>query len=372
MEGGPLSPSDSSASDPGDRGSDRRPGAALFLQVPGAHPSRLLSRELEGRRDARRLLAGRVLVVHLSWTTEDPMARSGPDPAGELASWIRGLGRQLREWSVECPPEAATPERLEGWREGGVTRVAFTRGGPDAIRRARASGIPGVSVEVASADLPTRALRDGLVRLLDAGATEIVLRGREVAQGSDEVIRARHWAGARDTLVEEGLRPAEPWRFHRRGHRSQYARFLRLGRPLVGLGPGAISFRNPMRRTNVPIEADWARRLGAGQDVAGSVERLRPDQRSMERIWTALAGAEGLRLPRSFPEERIRALPGIREGQLRWDGGRLRPTPRGWQELDELVIALLRARSRCKESAAGSGSEPGGSTSDPDLQSFEG
>lgn len=312
------------------------------MNLPAGMPPTLLRRELEGRPRARDLLAGRELVVHTCGAGWVPGTGEGAEGVYRVFRWLDTAGAGIREWSLECGPRLVEASRVRRWRDAGISRISLTAPDPEAVARIRDAGMACVSVEIPMRDRSTTSLAELLSVLPEAGATEVVLRGEELPDGSDEVVDLHHWRVAREHLDLLGFRPLEPWRFQLPEHRCEYARFIRLRRPLVGLGPGAISFRNPMRRWNVPNEADWAGRLRSGMPVDTRTEHQRPGERRVERLWGALSGSEGLRVPASLRSGEALRKTGLPLGTLQARGRRLLPTWAGWEALDELVVALLR------------------------------
>jgi oxygen-independent coproporphyrinogen-3 oxidase len=116
------------------------------------------------------------------------------------------------------------------------------------------------------------------------------------------------------------------------------------GGAYLGLGNGAHSFAEPLRRWNVRDWDDYARRARAGGLAVAGEETVVGEARRLERVWL------GLRTDRGIPwgdlTERARALAARWIGSgwaLRDAGGvadRLRLTAEGWLLLDRLAVEL--------------------------------
>jgi coproporphyrinogen III oxidase-like Fe-S oxidoreductase len=111
--------------------------------------------------------------------------------------------------------------------------------------------------------------------------------------------------------------------------------------PVLGLGPAAVTFRNPERRANVPEWRDYRNRALAGRDPVEWRELLSREEVRTERVWTRLRSREGLRVWGMGP----RSTRLIREWVLRkWatvKGGRVVLLSQGWIRMDRLVVDLL-------------------------------
>lgn len=277
---------------------------------------------------------------------------------------VEGIG----EWSAEADPEDVTPELLDGWRRGGLTRLnlgVHTFHGPAlewlgrghdpsageaAVSAAARSGLPTWGVDLLFG-LPPEAGQDPLADVERAGALDIPhislyeLTG-EVREGprSDPDARADTYLLLVDRLESLGYEAYEMTSFARPGHASLHGLALWRGRPYLGLGPGAHSHPSRDRRSWNLREWDaYASSVRTGTLPREGEETLTPDQARLERLWSGLRLREGL--PRS------RLAPGgveaeklldrwIHAGWARQDPDRVALTPRGWLLLDDLVTAL--------------------------------
>jgi coproporphyrinogen III oxidase-like Fe-S oxidoreductase len=138
--------------------------------------------------------------------------------------------------------------------------------------------------------------------------------------------------------------------------------------PVLGLGPGAVTFRHPCRRWNPADARSYLRALDAGEDPLAGRESLNETEARLERCWTALRSARGL--PLSTPS--CTATPWFgrwqEAGWIRSQGTpgeaarRLRLTPEGWLMADGLAVELATELERIP---------PGGSTDHSEFQNFE-
>lgn len=330
--------------------------AALYLGVSLGIDVAHLEKELEGRTEELDELRRRRVHLHVGTPGPGPerpgpggsdSGRSDPSPAGldvglsrRLAAWFDRLELSVQEWTMEASAHELSSAVLSAWRKDGVTRVALRAGAPPAmISRIRNAGIPSVSVDVSlsgSDDAPSLEVTPAAV---EAGATGIVLE-----EGSPPPERPglpvereslHRW------LMDAGLHPQDHIRYHLPGHASRYGQALLLRRFLVGVGPAAVSFRNPVRRLNVPDEEVWSARVEDGRSPIHVSECLSIQERAVERIWVHLQSAGGLRVP----EVCRQGIPIISSwedtGLARFRRCRICLTPSGWLDVDSLATHIM-------------------------------
>jgi oxygen-independent coproporphyrinogen-3 oxidase len=109
------------------------------------------------------------------------------------------------------------------------------------------------------------------------------------------------------------------------------------GRPYLGLGAGAHSFRPGKRWWNVRPPQQYLAEVEAGRRPVGGSEELGQGEREMERLLLGLRVADGI------PEEWIdaeRAEAFIAEGLAERNNGHLALTDRGMFLANELIVDL--------------------------------
>jgi oxygen-independent coproporphyrinogen-3 oxidase len=110
------------------------------------------------------------------------------------------------------------------------------------------------------------------------------------------------------------------------------------GEDYEGLGPGAFSTRDGVRRQNVADTSEYIRRIGCGSGAREFSEAVTPDMRRTERIALALRTSDGIPVADADPA----TLDGLVSGGLvDVTGHRVRLTRPGRLLADEVAAALL-------------------------------
>ena len=318
-----------------------------------------------------------------------------PDVLGtELPDLVRrvlgaGGARGLDEWTVEVDDPSLPEEMVRAWIEGGVDRLSL-RGEAarpdvalrltDLVRALRPPRPVRIAAEVSlnpGVSLQGRGRGDGgagasaeqmLEALLAAGVTSVALVEEEDSSpltGSDDP-HGRDpggWLRAAGALQRAGWTLSDLAFAHAPGHGPRYPRALARRRPILGLGPGAVSFRHPHRRWNHPQLRPYLAAVDAGSDPLFGFEELSPAEARLERVWAALRTDEGLRLPaqdcREEPWLRRWREAGWVQSQTPTGTGseRLRLSPSGWLLADDLAVELALVVERI--SRGGRRMEPG-------------
>jgi coproporphyrinogen III oxidase-like Fe-S oxidoreductase len=157
---------------------------------------------------------------------------------------------------------------------------------------------------------------------------------------TDEESFGSNWLAVLAALEVRGFVPADLVNYALPGRMSRYLRTLLLRRPLLGLGPGAASFRNPERSRNVSEWWEYRSGLASGEMPVAGRERLSRDESRMERIWYRLQTSDGLRLPRRLGDLDDLLAAWVDAGWAVWNPPRLRLTPEGWLRVDGLAVEL--------------------------------
>jgi len=369
------------------------PVAHLYLSVadsqdpawPGTW-ARALARERELRFPVGGpRLSPRVLLV--GGARPDVLGTELPDLVRRVLG--RGGERGLDEWTVEVDDPLLPEELFRAWIEGGVDRLSL-RGEAarpdvalrlmDLVRALRPPRPVRIAAEVSlqrEVSLQGRGRGHGgagaraeqmLEALVAAGVTSVALVEEEDASpraGSDDPDGRDPgvWLRAAAALRRAGWTLSDLAFAHAPGDGPRYPRALARRRPVLGLGPGAISFRHPHRRWNHPEVRPYLAAVDAGRDPVVGVEELGPAEARLERVWAALRTDEGLRFPsRDCTEEpwlrRWREAGWVQSQAPTGTGSeRLCLSPSGWLLADDLAVELALVVERI--SRGGRRMEPG-------------
>ncbi len=318
-------------------------------------------------------LAGALETLYVGGGTPSLL---GPTSMERLAA---ALGRErlsdpTLEWTAEANPESFVPDVARQWVTAGVNRVSlgvqsFDEGtlrwmgrlhGPEgasrAVATARDAGLTNVSVDLIFG-LPAsvgRSWAEDLDRALDLDVPHVSLYGlsvesatplgRAVAEGKEPGVDEEQYRDefllAAERLTAAGYEHYEVSNFARDGLISRHNSAYWDGRPYLGLGNGAHSYRHPVRRWNVRDWEAYRARLLAGERAEESREELTSDAAALERIWLGLRTSAGLPLADLSPAALELAQDWRRRGLATLAPDRLRLTPQGWLELDGLAVAL--------------------------------
>ncbi len=275
------------------------------------------------------------------------------------------------EVTSEANPDTVDVGYLTAMREAGVTRVSMGAQSfdpvvlralerihqPEAVRRAfgaaRAAGFDNVNVDLIygasgeSLDSWRRTLEETIAlgpehvsayALTIEPATPL---GRAVAAGRtphpDGDLQADMYAAACEAFAAAGYEHYEVSNWAKPGRRCAHNLGYWQGRPYLGLGAGAHSYRDGRRWWNVRPPQQYMDLVDGGERPVGGDETLSPDQRDLERLLLGLRVADGV------PEAWVDADEAARfvaEGLARRSGGRVALTDRGLLLANELVLSL--------------------------------
>jgi oxygen-independent coproporphyrinogen-3 oxidase len=290
------------------------------------------------------------------------------------------------EWTAEANPESFGADLAPSWQEAGVNRVSLgiqsfheptlrwmgrlhgAEGARRAVQVAKDVGFTNVSVDLVfglpaslgrpwSADLEEAlALDVPHVSLYGLSVEPATALGRAVAEGReppvDEERYREEFLEAAETLRGAGYEHYEVSNFARPGYASRHNAVYWDGRPYVGLGNGAHSYRHPVRRWNVRDWALYRERVMAGEIPEEARETVDAAAESLERAWLSLRTSHGVSLD-DLSEDAHRLVESWRLGGLaEVSASRARLTPEGWLLLDRLAVELDAATMQATGSAA--------------------
>ncbi len=329
-----------------------------------------LGRELEHvRREGLFALDERLATLYVGGGTPSLLEADAMAGLAELLGPGRLRAAEL-EWTVEANPESFDAEVAAAWRRAGVNRVSLgvqtfderalrwmgrlhgTRGGPEAVARARTAGIENVSIDLIFA-LPAhlgRSWEDDLARALELDVPHVSLYGlgvepatalgRAVAAGREPAVDEERYAEefllAARTLTAAGYEHYEVSNFAKSGRRARHNAVYWNGAPYLGLGNGAHSYAPPIRRWNVRDWDEYAAR--SGETPEADREVLDGAALDLERVWLSLRTSEGLDQPAPGTPQALLVEKWVRRGHATCAGGRVRLTPEGWLLLDRLAV----------------------------------
>jgi putative oxygen-independent coproporphyrinogen III oxidase len=275
------------------------------------------------------------------------------------------------EVTAEANSDTVEESYLRGLREAGVTRLSmglqsFDRAvlralerihSPEsalaAFRSARRAGFDDVNLDlIYGADgesvVSWRTTLERTIELEPDHVSAYALTiepatplGRKVQAGlvppPDPDVQAEMYDVACETLGQAGFEHYEVSNWAKPGHRCRHNLGYWDGRPYLGLGAGAHSYREGRRWWNVRPPTQYLELVAAGERPVGGEELLGDDERRIERLFLGLRVADGV--PASWVEERL-AQPLVDDGLAQRRAGRLALTERGLFVANDIVLAL--------------------------------
>ncbi len=347
---------------------------AVRRRVPSEEFVDAVLRELEIRCDEWSTGGEPFRTIYLGGGTPSVL----PPPAiGRLLRGIRetvGIEKGA-EVTIEANPDDVSPAAVAVWRGSGITRVSLgaqafhdevltwmhrphtTADIERAVLAVRDTGTLALSLDLIFA-LPRRfgrVFEESLLRVLDLRPDHLSVYGltveagtplwrwvrRGTAQPVAETVYEAEFLEAHARLTQAGYEHYEVSNYAVPGHRSVHNAAYWSGRPYVGLGPSAHSFRAGRRRWNLRDWRPYEDAVRSGRDPLEETEDLSAEQRDLERAYLGLRTTEGLP-ERDLSGHRVPQLleAGELQGWVERRGERVRLTPRGWLRLDELVPVL--------------------------------
>jgi len=260
----------------------------------------------------------------------------------------------VASWTLELDLQRSPNAPLHLWWEGGIHRLALRPlplgSGPWLAGLGPPPGkFVSTTLDLNGADALSLVAEARAHQ--GAGVVSIAFTESEGRDGGHEVFLA-----LRHALTSSGWQEGDLAFFHAPQAFLPAPRSIRRREPVLGLGPGAVTFRHPWRRWNPADPASYLQAVQAGLDPRGGAEVLDPTAARLERLWHALRTPEGLRCPglQRGDQATERAASGrgkTEESLATWTSlGYLAPHPNrvvltseGQLRLDALVVALARA-----------------------------
>jgi putative oxygen-independent coproporphyrinogen III oxidase len=279
--------------------------------------------------------------------------------------------REAAEITAEANPDTLDEPYLEALRAAGVNRLsigvqsfdpavlaALERiHGPASARAAfaaaRAAGFEDVNVDLiygAHGETPESwswTLEEAIALGPDhVSAYALTIEpatplGRKVAAGlvpaPDSDLQADMYESACELLRRAGFEHYEVSNWAKPGHRCVHNTGYWEGRPYLGLGAGAHSYREGRRWWNLRPPQAYMDAVEAGRIPVGGEERLTADERRLERILLGLRLSDGV--PAGWMEER-EIGEYLAAGLMERRNGRLALTEQGLFMANDVVVAL--------------------------------
>jgi oxygen-independent coproporphyrinogen-3 oxidase len=352
---------------------------AVRRAVPADRYRRAVLREYDTRRADEPWDAAPLETLYLGGGTPSLL------PAAQLGELVRHLreaegagSADETEITLEANPDDVTAGAVETWVAAGINRVSLgvqsfdaavlewmhrthdVAASQQAVRLLRAAGIGSISLDLIFA-LPASLepdLRRDLERALALEPEHLSVYGltveprtplaRWITRGAALPAGDRRYAEefllADAMLATAGFEHYEVSNYARPGHRARHNQSYWSGRPYVGLGPSAHSFRTGERAWNVRDWARYERTVTERGSAVAEHEQLGADQRRLESIYLGLRTSEGVAAASLAEADAEQIEAAAAEGWLLPDGDRIRPTAQGWLKLDALVTRLTTSR----------------------------
>jgi putative oxygen-independent coproporphyrinogen III oxidase len=304
----------------------------------------------------------------------------GGTPTTLEPSALDGLLRHLRERfdvieeaevTSEANPDTVDERSLAVLRTAGVTRVSLGVQSfdpavlealerihpPESARRAyaaaRAAGFASVNLDLiyGARGETSRSWQRTLSEAVALGPDHLSCYaltvepstplGRKVSLGlvppPDPDLQADLYDLACEVLAGDGYRHYEVSNWARPGHECLHNLGYWRGRPYLGLGAGAHSYREGHRWWNVRPPGRYIELALEGEAVTGGQERPGPEEARLERLLLEVRQAEGSPAE-DLPADRTGEL--VARGLATLSGGRFALTERGMFLANEVVLAL--------------------------------
>jgi oxygen-independent coproporphyrinogen-3 oxidase len=165
--------------------------------------------------------------------------------------------------------------------------------------------------------------------------------GRKVAAGlspaPDPDLQAEMYDLTCSALADAGYEHYEVSNWAKPGHRCVHNLGYWDGRPYLGVGAGAHSFRDERRWWNVRPPQEYLELVASGRVPIGGEEHLTDDERGLERLLLGLRTADGV--PKEWLDP-ARAAQFIADGLAIPRNGHVALTDRGMLLANELILSL--------------------------------
>jgi len=287
------------------------------------------------------------------------------------------------EYCVEINPEDATREKLQCYRDSGVSRISIgvqtfqehylrslgrvhsAAQAKEAYETARCAGFSNISVDLMYG-FPGQTISEieqDLKMLCGLDCDHVSLYSLTIEPGSkfyrqsaastntvtDMDAGTEQYLFVRDYLVRHGFDHYEVSNFSKRGHASHHNLNYWRGGNYLGFGVAAHSHQEGHRWWNVKGVRDYIKRVEQGKSVVEGEEFLSSSKRLSEALVFGLRMMAGVSLPEltarygcDFSEEQKNMIATFcRDGFLRLEQGTVRATDKGLLVLDDISVAFV-------------------------------
>ncbi len=297
------------------------------------------------------------------------------DALARLSATLLGRAAATnREITLEANPDDVTAKSARAWMALGVNRVSLGVQSFDdralrwmhrthsvshsvtAVRSLRDAGLQNLSLDLIFGLPPELGVDfvEELERLVDLEPEHLSVYGltveprtplaRWIARGSvvqgSDACHTEQFLMAHEYLSSRGYEHYEVSNYARPGFRALHNSAYWSGRPYVGLGPSAHSFDGRRRRWNTPAWREYDDRVGNEGDAILGIETLTDEQAQLERVYLRLRTSDGLSPSEEHLVEGVVGAEAALRGWLIRDERGIRLTPKGWLELETMVVAL--------------------------------
>lgn len=128
----------------------------------------------------------------------------------------------------------------------------------------------------------------------EAGTAFGTRRDRGELAPVDEELERAQYAMAMEELPAAGFEQYEISNFARPGFRCQHNEVYWAGDEYWAFGPGAASYRNGRRETNIRSVLGWLARIEQGRSPVADAEELEPRHRARELLFLGLRRCDGV------------------------------------------------------------------------------
>lgn len=332
------------------------------------------------RKEIQQRARGRLSTIYIGGGTPSVL------PPGSIRDILNSLGEHAfidegAEISVEANPESLSQEFIDEVHGAGVSRLSVgvqslddgllrvlrrphtSSGAMEALERIKGSGLdlsldlmysipgqtPGGWASTLQAAIGIRPSHISAYELtlepgtpLEKQVTEGILR----APGEEDSMTM--YETAVSALGDAGYEHYEVSNYALSSKRSRHnMNYWRRGEYL-GLGPGAVSFREGIRTRNLPDVSVYCDAIDQGELPVFEEEMLTRDEASREFLMLGLRTSEGVDIAEASVRYGLDSLPGatarfVESGMMASKGGRLFFTHKGMPLMNSVLLKLFES-----------------------------
>lgn len=328
------------------------------------------------RQELMRYQAKPAGSVYIGGGTPSMLPEAGLE---KLIGMIKNYGvHSGAEWTIELNPESVDRKKIKLLKDGGVNRFSLGiqtfnerylkyLGRNHSSNRARAAiedlrreGIENISLDLIFGfpEQTMEELQRDLDEIITAGCLHVSLYALTVEAPSrfhaqrvrlDDERQGQQYSVIVEALSSAGFMQYEVSNFSLPGRESAHNMNYWMGGNYLGVGIGAHSHHDGVRRWNIPQLTEYIKRIQDGEDVTEGSERLSLSMRFSEALIFGLRMNRGLdihQLEEKFyyrlDDHRRKTLALlIDSGMLVREGNWIKATSKGRLVLDEISARLI-------------------------------